>query len=978
MQRSRQLINVRSHCVFFATVTRSRGAEGRTPAARAASPDALASCVSPTARDGVRLAARPEAAHWDRIERTRALAGIGNSPAHPAIPRGAQPLRFAARMIRGLATIVVVALIALAASCGSDNGAQSPPGASPDGSTPDGSVTDGGSPADAPGADSSIPLGDAGMLPPSNRVTINLGQTPWKFLKNSDPAGAETPTFDDSSWADVGVPHTWNDADTFINQQSGGGDGSMAGGNNWYRKHFTLDAKFSDRKILVEFEGAHLAAQVYANGTFIPGNSMVAANAKATHVIGFVPFIVDITPYVKLGGADNVLAVKVGKSGGWYEDPGFATVFRFGQNDGGLFRPVFMHITDKVHIPQNVYSVLNTWGTYVATKSASASSATIEIQTNVQNEGSADQNVTLTSEIIDPAGNVVAAAESSAVVPAGKPPTLFDQTASVPNPTLWYPNGSAYGHPVLYRVWHLVKVGGAIIDTFETPLGIRTIAWDANFPIINGHPHYLWGASGRYDYPALGTAVPAEQQWRDVKLLANAGGSLWRPGHSTSSPEFVDACDAFGVMIVQASGEGEGAFSATAITPDKSTLKAEVHRDMVVRDRNHPSILAWEASNGPMLTSFAQQLQTVVNTWDAIAPRAQADRTPDPKNGLLLGCTLTGCEMGVKTNFPNNPAWGSEYWGRHSARYAYDQQIAFVAEFLDNWRRSKNSKAFGIAQWYLAETPGEAGDFLEGPLGPQVRSFGSSMMDANRIPKLLYYAYQAAWTPYATRPVVALAHHWNRSGNVTVNAFSNCPGVRLSINGTPQGDKTPNAVSATTAAASDLTENSTVLPLQASWNVTWAAGTLRADCLDASGQVVAGAFDQRVTAGAPDHVVLSVEPALVKPDGEAFQVQANGTDAAFVLATVVDAQGSWVPTASNAITFAVSGPGTYRGGADQLVTAGKPLTYHSPGDPELQAEGGMCKVAVKAQFVPGAVTVTASSPGLGSGTATFQVNPVSP
>lgn len=263
-------------------------------------------------------------------------------------------------------------------------------------------------------------------------------------------------------------------------------------------------------------------------------------------------------------------------------------------------------------------------------------------------------------------------------------------------------------------------------------------------------------------------------------------------------------------------------------------------------------------------------------------------------------------------------------------------------------------------------------------MGPQVRSFGSSMMDFNRIPKFLYYVYQAAWTPYSIKPVVALAHHWNRSGAVTVNAFSNCPKVRLSINGAAQGDVAPNPPSASKGASADLTETATDLPFQAVWNVTWAAGTLRADCVDANGQVVPGASNQRVTAGAPNHIVLAVEPPLVKPDGETFSIQANGTDAAFVLATVVDAKGNWVPTASNLVTFAVSGPGTYRGGSDQLVTAGKPLTYHAPGDPELMAEGGMCKVAVKAQFTPGMVTVTATSPGLGMGTASFAVAPVAP
>ncbi|MFP3435146.1 hypothetical protein SB781_35885, partial [Paraburkholderia sp. SIMBA_061] len=87
------------------------------------------------------------------------------------------------------------------------------------------------------------------------------------------------------------------------------------------------------------------------------------------------------------------------------------------------------------------------------------------------------------------------------------------------NPNLWYPNNSIYGKPYLYRVIHSVSIDGVVVDTTESPLGIRTITWDQNFPIINGHPHYLWGASGRYDYPALGSAVPPELQWRDLNLL---------------------------------------------------------------------------------------------------------------------------------------------------------------------------------------------------------------------------------------------------------------------------------------------------------------------------------------------------------------------------------------------------------------------------------------------------------------------------
>ncbi len=801
----------------------------------------------------------------------------------------------------------------------------------------------------------------------SNRIKINLGETPWKFTK-SDPSNAQSLTFNDAAWKDVGIPHTYNDTDTFINQNAGGGDGSMFGGTCWYRKHFTLDNQYAGRKIFIEIEGAHVGVQAYINDTLLKGNS--AINPKMTHVIGFIGFVVDITPYVRFGGADNVFALRLIKGdGNYFTDPGFSLVFRFGQGDGGLFRPVWMHITDKVHVPLNVYSVVNNWGTYVATVSATTASATINIQTNVQNESATAQNVTLTSKIVDVRnGNtVVSSVDNTQSIAAGQS-YVFSQTGTVSNPTLWYPNNSTFGKPYMYKVYHIVKVGGVTLDVFESPLGIRTITWDKDLPSFNGHPHYLYGASARYDYPALGTALPPEVEWRDAKLLADIGGNLWRPGHSSCSKGFVDACDNYGIMLIQPSGEGEGAFSATVATDPRGILKSELHRDMIIRDRNDPSILSWEASNGAIATPFAQSLKAISAKWDSIHTRVQADRTPNPANGDILSCTLSGCENLVKSTYPNNPAWGAEYWGGASTRYAYDYELQFAGEFLQKWKSAKKANCFGIAQWYLAETPGENHDLVDGTAGELCRSFGCSMMDFNRIPKFLYYIYGAAWTPFSIKPRVSIAHHWNRSGNVRVNVFSNCPKVRLSINGTTVSEKVPNVWN---TATDGMSQTSTDMPYQCYWDVTWASGTLKAEGLDASGNVVCS--DQKVTAQAPDHIALKVDDHIVKPGGEAFTFKANGTDAALILATIVDKNNNWCPTAGGNITWSVSGPGNYRGGTDQLVTPGKPLTYHSPLDPELAIEGGMCKVAVRTTFTSGTVTVTAKSPGLGDGTVSFPV-----
>ena len=896
--------------------------------------------------------------------------------------------------------------------------------------------------------------------PASNRITIDLGQgvpdfvgnvsssTPaspqnqWWYENNQDsnptsttfaattytevaaPAADLGPscgsTLSTPDWSQVGVPTDANIYRTFINQAAGGGQGSLCGQNNWYRLHFKVDPTYANDKVEIEFEGAQTGIQIYINGTLLQGISAVSANASASHVVGFIPVVADITPYIHADGAtDNVLAVSVSRGNSWFEDPQFSEVFRFGQAMAGLFRPVKMFITNKTHIPVNVYSNQKTWGTYVATVSetpsststAQAASAVIQVEANVLNETTAAESVTVTNQIVDENGNVVVTGTpiTQTVNPmtAGNfpnsPTGTFSQQITMTNPTLWYPNNSIYGTPYMYTVNSIVSVGGTVVDVAQSPLGVRTITWDTNFPYFNGHPMNLWGGSGRYDYPGLGSSVPEEQQWRDLQLLAAEGGNIWRPGHSSSSEEFVAAADELGVMIDQPSGDNEEYFAPGNPTADSITLKEELHRDMIVRDRNHPSILDWESNNGTMEESIGTALLSLNSTWDPINTRVAADRTPDNVNGYLLGCTLEGCEVGVKTttdsslgqNLTNNPAWGSEYWGTGTARgLAWNYELAFIAPFLDNWRKSVATNCMGMAQWYLTDTPGETGQYVEAgnsTTAPgnsnDVRSLGASSMDQNRLPKLLYYAYEAAWTPYSIKPVVKLAGHWNWnvSGNVQVNAFSNCPSVRLLLNGVQQGSvETPNP--ADSNDESNQTQTATQIPFQASWQVPFAAGTITVQGLDAAGNVVA--TDSRTTAGAESKIVLTVTPELTKPDGTNFQVKANGSDAAFVTATVEDANGNWEPLATDTLTFSVSGPATYMGGTQQYVSTntdaysnanstyvnGVPdAFYEAPGDPQLTVEGGITRVALRSQFTAGTVTVTATAPGLTSGSTTFNV-----
>jgi hypothetical protein len=371
-------------------------------------------------------------------------------------------------------------------------------------------------------------------------------------------------------------------------------------------------------------------------------------------------------------------------------------------------------------------------------------------------------------------------------------------------------------------------------------------------------------------------------------------------------------------------------------------------------------------SNGPFNAVLERDIRVNIDSvWDPVHTRAMSDRgywaaAGSVAEGIasIVGCSFTGCEMAYHQQHPTTPSWGSESWNYDARdfRFNYDNELTYASSYINNWKSSKKAKCFGLVQWYMAETPGETG------IG---RSFGTSMMDWNRIPKMLYWIYQACWMNYSVKPVVRLAHHWNRAGGITVNAFSNCPSVRLKINDVVQGTpKTPFP---------DSTNDNSLLPRQCQWNVTWASGTVRAEGLDAGGNVVC--FDEKKTAGAPDHVKLTVESPIVKPcDGDTFKIYANGSDAAFILATIVDAQGNWCPTSSPNVTFSVSGPGNYRGGADNNTSPGGQFA-HSPGDHELTAEGGMTKVAVRSTFTPGTVTVSAVSGGL-SGSTTFTTYPV--
>ena len=758
---------------------------------------------------------------------------------------------------------------------------------------------------------------------------------------------------DDSQWKTVGLPHCYNEQDTYLNATTGE---RCWRGETWYRKHFAISGKERGKRVFIEFESVNIGTTVYINGHPIEGNTQVPQPGPVTHVGSSLPFAVDVTDWLRWD-ADNVLAVKVSNSKNtFFTWPKFAENEGFGQAMGGIVTPVYMHTVDAVHIPLNAYSPLEKWGTYQGTVRIDSDKAVARWLTQVENSSSQAQRIELKTTIKDQKGHKVLSFAEKQVVPAGVL-ARFDHTDSIAHPTLWYPVGMN-GTPYLYTVERKVYANGRLTDIRTENMGLRTVEWDENYCYINGEKCILRGFGNRNIYPGLGAAVPESMQWADIRRMAQCGGNVLRVGHQAPFPEAFEACDALGVMLIVNSGDNEWALKDEPAL----TYKREYDRDMMYAFRNHPSVIVWESNNGlayegeKYLPSYTREIAEQI---DFIAPRIVLNRDGFPpgwdrNNNIVIGYTN---RYEKQKGYPsiNTEVYGTNWSGKPSwciARDDYDNEKRFAQFYVQNYLDDLNNQAAGWINWMLAETYGEGYTIYLNERRNQ-KSLGSCAMDGNRFPKLTYRIYEKAlWVPYAVRPGVALQSHWNYSGVQDVDAWSNCPEVELFINGTSQGIVTPDSATR-----------------RCTWSgITWVAGELRAVGLDNQRKQVCE--DIVHSAGKPHHIRVTVEPLGHKENGEVFMLRANASDAFVVTATIVDEQGHWCPQADNLLNFNVQGEGVYKGSYNFYVTEGKPLSYHAPGDHELQAEGGLMRVAVRTTFQPGDIHVSVSSPGLISGEAT--------
>jgi beta-galactosidase len=403
----------------------------------------------------------------------------------------------------------------------------------------------------------------AAAEPESPRLVLSA-DAEWRFLLG-DPKEAEAPAFADSSWRIVDLPHDWSiESRPDKDAPSGSGGGFFPAGTGWYRKAFHAPAAWKGKRVSVEFDGVYQDATVYLNG-----------HKLGTHAYGYTAFAFDLTPELSFTSA-NVLAVRVDNSAQpnsrWY-------------SGSGIYRHVRVVVTNPTHVAQ--------WGVFVSTSEVSSAAAKVSLHTRVANDSTQQDGLSVETTLFDKSGNKVGVGESKLTVTPGSDAETA-QEIEVANPALWSPDS-----PAMYRAVTQVRSNGTIVDQVETPFGIRSLAWSAEKGLLlNGKSIKLTGGSVHHDNGPLGAAAFDRAEERKVELLKAAGHNAVRTAHNPPSSAFLDACDRLGLLVLD---EPFDVWKAHKVKYDYGSDFEEWWKkdisSMVLRDRNHPSIVIWGIGN---------------------------------------------------------------------------------------------------------------------------------------------------------------------------------------------------------------------------------------------------------------------------------------------------------------------------------------------------------------------------------------------
>jgi beta-galactosidase len=763
----------------------------------------------------------------------------------------------------------------------------------------------------------------------------------WRFRRGG-AQGAEGADFDDSGWRRLDLPHDWSIEDlpgkgtpfdpAAVSQVQGG---YTVGGTGWYRKTFDVPESQRGKRVVIQFDGVYMNAEVWLNGKRV-----------GEHPYGYTSFWFDLTDKVNFGGA-NRLAVKVkneGENSRWY-------------SGSGIYRHVWLKTLDPVHVAQ--------WGTYVTTPEVTSSSARVSLKTRVQNESDAAARVRLVTRILNPAGTEVAREEDDHNVEA-KGSYEFEQNATVLSPALWSPDT-----PALYTAVGEVYRDGRLTDRVETRFGVRTISFDVkNGFRLNGRPLKLKGGCLHHDNGPLGARAYDRAEERRVELLKAAGYNALRMSHNPPSPAFLDACDRLGMLVIDEAfdmwREGKNPHDYHLYFDEWWQRDIE---SMIARDRNHPSIIMWSTGNEvpnrhrPEVARLSKTLAEYVRKLEPTRPvTAAVNELREDKDPYFATLDISGYNYAAGGDHLKKSLYETDH-ARVPERIMVGSE-SYPLEAFDAWMNVlDHSYVIGDFVWTAFDYIGEAsigwrGYWQESSFYPwnlaycgdidicgwkRPQSFyRDALWKENQLslfvrapsPSFEPNPKRQPWSKWHWHDVVA---DWNWKGYegkpLDVDVYSSCEEVELLLNGKSLGRKPTNRSNRFTAT----------------WRVPYQPGTLKAVGFNNPPRTAVATAELRTAAG----------PARIKLTADRTRVRADGQDLSYVTVEIVDARGVRHPRAENLVRFGVEGPGSIVG-----VGNANPVSTESYQQPQRKAWQGRALVVVKSGKRPGRITLRATAQGL--------------
>ncbi len=819
--------------------------------------------------------------------------------------------------------------------------------------------------------------GRALKLPPGTRArylrirTTRLPPQTWASLKELllyDAAGRPLenpevpsgrspadPGFDDRGWRPLDLPHDWGVEGPFRMDLENETGKLPWPGIGWYRKTFVLPAADTGRRVFLDFDGAMSQPKVYVNGR-------LAGEWK----YGYNSFRVDITPFVQ-AGATNLVAVRLDnppRSSRWY--PG-----------GGIYRHVWLVKAPPVHVAH--------WGVCVTTPKIAADQATVRAEVVVQNDSAQPAAVPVTLAILD-GGNPVATAQATTAELAPGVSITLQQDLLLPSPKRW-----DLATPHLYTL-RVTLAGG---DAVESRFGVREIAWDVERGfLLNGRKVVLQGVCNHHDLGPLGGAVHRCAIQRQLELLKEMGCNAIRTSHNPPAPELLELCDEMGFLVLD---ELFDAWKLAKKPNDYHRYWDDWHerdvRNFVLRDRNHPCVIAWSTGNEiPELGAtdyhwVPKKLYDLIRQYDPTRPVTAGSNQPGASNnGFQQHVDVFGLNYhlgsygSVAGSLPDKPLYASETSSCVSSRGEYF--------FPVDWDKSKGFYQFQVSSYdlyapgwayrpdlqfeTLDKNPRYAGefvwtgfDYLGEPtpynldstnamnfqneaerkaameqmkkLGNRAPSRSSyfGILDLCGFPKDRFYLYQARWRPEL--PMVHILPHWNwpeRVGQVTpVHVYTSGDEVELFLNGQSLGRKRKGE-----------------FEYRLHWDdVKYRPGEVKAVAYK-GGRKWAEAVCR--TTGPAAKVILAADRPTIRAGGE---------DLCYVTVQVSDTAGRPVPRSKNPIQFAVAGPVEI-----VAVCNGDPTDFTPFQGTRVRAFNGLAQVILRSRrgAAPGPAQLQAVAPGL--------------